>query len=133
MNEAVLLAALGIVSACVGALVWIIKFMFEKILPALENNNKLTASGIELTKANTLATKSADQYLRERNGRDNEHHTAVLESINAIPTTMQTIANAQSKAILEAVKNGHHIKKQIVDKQEVGKSTVKSETVQTKK
>lgn len=100
--------------------------MFEKLLPALENNNIMTA-------ANTKATASADTYLRERNGRDNEHHAAVLKSLDAIPTTMQTIADAQSQAILSAVKGDQHIVKQIVDKQEVGKSTVKDETVKNEK
>jgi hypothetical protein len=122
-TDGALLAALGIVSVCVGVLVWVIKFMFEKILPALENNNKLTAQTIELTKANTKATKSADEYLRQRNGRDNEHHKAALEAINAIPKTLKKIAIDQEKAIIKAVK---------VDKQSVTEQKVEHMTVNHK-
>ena len=119
-SEAPLLAALTIVSACVAVLVWVIKFMFTKILPAMENNNKLTAQANVLTKANTKATKSADEYLRERNGRDNEHHAAVLESIKAIPTAMNKIARDQERAIIKAVK----VEKQSVAEQKVEHMTV---------
>jgi len=119
-NEAPLLAALTIVSACVAVLVWVIKFLFQKILPAMENNNKLTEQANKATKANTKATKAADTYLRERNGRDNEHHKAVLESIEAIPKAMNKIAKDQEMAIIKAVK----VEKQSVAEQKVEHMTV---------
>lgn len=72
------------------------------------------------TDKNTQATKSADEYLRERNGRDNEHHGAVLTAINEIPKTMKKIANAQSKAIINAVS---------VNEQSVKEQTVKHQTI----
>lgn len=114
MNEAVLLSALGIVATCVAGLIWVIKYLFSQIVPALNGLEKVT-------RLNTEATKSADTYLRERNGRDNEHHTAVLESINEIPKTMQKIANAQSSAIIEAVS----VRRQSVAEQRVEHQTIK--------
>lgn len=103
-NDAGLLAALGVVSACVAGLLWIIKFMFNRLVPLLENSNKLMAESNNLTKANTKITHNADQYLRQRNGRDIEFHAKQLESINAIPIKMQEIADAQAKTLIENFK-----------------------------
>jgi len=91
MESTVLLAALAIVSACVGLLGWVIKAMFGELKP-------LIASSIELTKLNTLATEantrasektakavhSQDTYTRERNGRDNHFHGNVMKALVAI-------------------------------------------------
>lgn len=116
MNSPELLAALGIVSACVAGLIWVIKRMFNDILPALDGLKAATQS-------NTSATKSADEYLRERNGRDNEHHAATLKAINAVPTTLQKIADDQAKAIIKAVT----VEKQSVNEQTVAHQHVKSQ------
>lgn len=97
MNETGLIAALGIVSACVAGLIWVIKKMFNDIIPAIDGLKKATDQ-------NTKATKSADTYLRDRNGRDTEHHKATLVAIEAIPVTLKKIANDQEKAIIKAVK-----------------------------
>lgn len=89
--------------------------MFNDIVPALNGLRKATEQNIS-------ATKSADIYLRERNGRDNEHHQAVLESINAIPDTLRNIADDQQKAIIKAVK----VSKQNVTEQKVEHQTIKT-------
>lgn len=110
------IAALGIVASCVAGLIWVIKRMFNDVVPALNGLKKATEQ-------NTSATKSADDYLQQRNGRDNEHHEATLKSINAIPTVMKTIADAQAEAIIKAVRNGsQHVSEQIVDNQTINKS-----------
>lgn len=114
VNDAGLLAALGIVSACVAALVWVIRFMFGRLVPMIEELIKNTA-------ANTSITESADKYLRDRNGRDSEHHKATLSAINKIPTTMKKIADAQAKAIIKAV----DIREQHVEHQHIDKQTLK--------
>lgn len=120
-NDAGLLAALGVVSACVAGLLWIIKFMFNRLVPLLENSNKLMAESNNLTKANTKITHNADQYLRQRNGRDIEFHAKQLESINAIPIKMQEIADAQAKTLIENFKKlpSQNIEHQYVDNQEI--------------
>lgn len=111
MNDAGLLAALGIVSACVAGLIWVIKTMFNNIIPTLK---ELT----QATRQNTSATKSADKYLKERNGRDVEKHAELLKATKAIPKTMQRIADDQSKAILRAVEvKEQHVEHQHVDRQ----------------
>lgn len=111
MNDAGLIAALGIVSACVAGLIWVIKRMFNDIVPAIDGLKKATEQ-------NTSATKSADTYLKERNGRDNEHHTATLKAINTIPITMKKIADAQATAIISAVEvREQHVEFQHIDKQ----------------
>ena len=77
MESTVLLAALAIVSACVASLVWVIKFLFTKMMPAIENL-------VKVTELNTEATKSSDTYLRERNGRDIHFHENIMKSLIAI-------------------------------------------------
>jgi hypothetical protein len=84
MDSTVPLAALGTVSLLAGALIWIIKYLFTSIMPVLN-------ATLEATKANTDATKSADTYLRERNGRDisswkqnTEFHKTVLKGITDV-------------------------------------------------
>jgi DNA-binding protein Fis len=93
------------------ALVWIIKSLFKYILPAIEG---LT----EATQHNTSATKSADAYLQQRNGRDIEKHAELLAATREIPVVMQQIADNQSEAILHAVNiKNQHVDNQYVDKQ----------------
>ncbi len=65
--------------------------------------NKLTAA----TEKNTDATKSADAYLKQRNGRDIEKHTELLKATQAIPRTLKRIAADQAVAIIRAVKVDH--------------------------
>lgn len=121
-TDAVLLAALGIVSAAVAGFIWVIKFMFTKLLPAIDKTNVLAEKGIAMAGANTKATKSADSYLRERNGRDGEKHAELLKATKQIPATMQKIADAQSAAIIKAVDiREQHVEHQHIDKQDIGK------------
>lgn len=116
-DSAVALAALGIVSVLCAALIWILKYVFKELKPALLVVSKSVDH-------NTAATKAADKYLRERNGRDNEFQIENIAAIRAIPTTMQGIADAQKEAIIRAVtvknldaKNAH-VGTMIVDHKE---------------
>jgi len=110
-DKASILAALAILGTCVGALVWMIEYMFTKMLPMIEKN-------IDATTANTLATKNADKYLQDRNGRDAEAHKETLKAIAVIPTKMQEIADLQATTLVESVKeiSEQHVKHQTVDK-----------------
>ena len=92
---------------------------YEKVAKALDG---VTSA----TKKNTLATASADQYLRQRNGRDAEFQRENIQAIKQIPTTMQEIANNQATAIINAV----NVREQHVEHQTVTKSTIKDETVE---
>lgn len=73
-----ILAALAIVATSVGGLIWIVKFLLTQFRKTLEANTKALS-------LNTRATKNADNYLRERNGRDNEFHAQVLKSLEKLP------------------------------------------------
>ena len=113
-NDASLLAALAIVSTCVLALVWVIKHLFTSIIPALDGLNKVT-------ELNTKATKMADAYLRERNGRDIEFHTELMASMNAIPEQIKDTAKITAKELVKIQANlpAQNIENQHVDKQVV--------------
>lgn len=116
------IAVVGVLATCVGALVWVIKFLFQKLLPAFEQQTKVTRRLVTATAANTKATRAADTYLRDRNGRDNEFQKHNLEAIDAIPAKMQAIADRQAKALTHT-QNIHdqYIQRQKVDKQHVSK------------
>lgn len=117
VNDGVTLAVVGILATCVGGLLWIIKFMFGRLLPIIEDLQKVTA-------ANTKATKSADDYLRQRNGRDNEHHKETMKVIKAIPDKMQKIADKQAETLAMNLKKlpAQNIQHQTVEQQDVKKS-----------
>ncbi len=93
LDTTVIIAIVGILSATVGALIWIIKYLFSEFKPALDGL-------IKSTDQNTLATKSADEYLRERNGRDNEFHKEVMASLQDIPIQ----ARAQADIVAQELK-----------------------------
>lgn len=92
MNDSstVLLAALGIVSTAILALIWIIKYLFTEFKPVMENL-------VKVTEANTLATKAADAYLQQRNGQDAEFHKEVMTKLKDIP--VQAEKQAEKVAI----------------------------------
>lgn len=106
-GDAAFIAALGILATCVGGLLWVIKFVFTKLIPAIDH---LT----DATKRNTLATKSADEYLRQRNGRDNEMHGQVLGALKAIPGEMKKLADSSVEQVGAIVQN---ISRQTVETQ----------------
>lgn len=122
-ESAVLIAALGVVSACVGGLIWIIKFLFEKLLPRIDEGNVALSHLAKATDQNTRATKAADAYLRDRNGRDAEHakvslentnrtHKELIAAIAEIPAQIIATADVTAKAL-------HNLPAQQVKKQEV--------------
>ena len=126
------IAVVGVLATCVGALVWVIKFLFQKLLPAFDQQNKVTSKLVNATSANTKATKAADAYLRERNGRDNDFQKYNIKAIEAIPAKMQEIADKQAKALIHS-QNIHdqYVESQKVDMQQVGKTIIKKEKKRT--
>jgi len=98
MESTVLLAALAIVSACVASLVWVIKFLFAKMMPVIE---KL----VTVTELNTEATKSSDMYLRERNGRDIHFHENIMKSLIAIQVQAKNQQVAEQTVEHQTVNN----------------------------
>lgn len=124
-NTSVTLAVIAILGSTVGALVYVIKFMFNKVIPMLEQQIKVTGKLLTATSNNTSATKSADEYLRQRNGRDAEKHQELLEVTKEIPLTLQRIADTQAESIIKAIK----IKEQHVEHQHVEISSVEHEDI----
>lgn len=114
-NNAITLAVVAILATTVGGLLWIIKFLFNKLIPIIENVT-------EVTTANTNVTKAADKYLRNRNSVDIKQHAELVKSMEQIPKTMQAIADAQAKAIQD---NLPQVKEQHVDVQHVDKVIAK--------
>ena len=115
-DSTVTLAVVAILATCVGGLIWVIKTMFERIIPLVENGNKAIERLVEMTKINTAATNSADKYLRERNGRDSEKHEELIQVTKQIPDKMQEIADKQATALIT---NFQKIKEQHVETQTV--------------
>lgn len=117
-DSAVTIAVVGVLATCVGGLLWIIKFLFNKLLPRIEEGNLALGKLSKSTDANTKATKSADKYLQERNGRDAEIHEELVTAINAIPAQIIKTAHITAKTLADTP-HDQHIKTQTVDKQTV--------------
>lgn len=124
-DNTVTITALGILATCVGGLIWIIKFMFNRLLPLIEKGNRSQEKLAELTKANTEATRAADVYLKQRNGRDNEMHSKNLaawdttrDSIEKMIESAQTIADGSTEKIITAIKQ-QEVETQVVRTQVV--------------
>lgn len=118
------LAQFGASGAVVAVVVLFLKFIKEEAEKRDKTYDNVAKALDRLSKAttkNTSATTSADVYLRERNGRDNEHHAGTLKAINAIPVTLKKIADDQQKAIIKAVK----VERQNVTEQKVEHQTVR--------
>lgn len=100
-NSAVLLAALGIVSASVAALTWVIRFLFQKILPVLESmKNSLDA--------NTSQTKKTEEAIIN-----------VRKAVDKIPVKLQNVADSQAEALKDMpAQTIHHqtVKEQSMEK-----------------
>jgi len=108
MNEASTIAIIGILGSCVAALIWIIKYLFDSFKPALD---KLA----EVTHANTEATKNADAYLQQRNGRDIEFHREIMVKLQAIPLR----ADGSATIVADELKNQTEVLKVELDKQNI--------------
>lgn len=122
MDGTAVIAIVTVLGSAVAGLIWVIQFLFSKLLPAIEDLQGMVANGNELTKANTSATKSADRYLRGRNGRDAKQHAELVKATQAIPITMRKIADEQADALKKALTDlpAQHVGAQNVDKQTVG-------------
>lgn len=117
-GQDVALAAIGVVITSVAALVWIVKYLMVQLKKSIDDSTMAQVSANKTLEKlsrnidkNTSATVSADTYLKQRNGRDHEQHEEnikiqkdMIEQMKQIPVTLQTLAEVQSDAIIEAIK-----------------------------
>jgi predicted PurR-regulated permease PerM len=92
-------AVVGVLASCVGGLIWVIKTMFNQIIPLIENGNKTLIKVDASQKANIRATKANTIYLRERNGRDAEFQKENIEAIRAVPQQIIESAKITAKIL----------------------------------
>ena len=118
----VVAAIVAVLATCVGGLIWVIKHLFNNIVPALGGLRKATDS-------NTKATKMADSYLRHRNGRDaelaaqlatttQEFHVELMKSIAEIPKQIIKSGEVTAKTLRETPVN------QAIERQEVATQVI---------
>jgi len=121
MNDAALLAALGIVATISGALVWIIKYLFNTFKPVMDEL-------VKSTQANTEATISADTYLKQRNGRDIEFHTEIMNKLQDIPNK----AARAAEVVAEELKRVGDLTAETLEqsKHDLSHQTIKEQTVE---
>jgi hypothetical protein len=91
----------GVITACVATLTWVIRFILKKVVPAIDNLADSTDKNTKAVNAVQKTTKSADKYLKERNGRDNETHSEMIEAIKKIPAQIIATANITAKTLEE--------------------------------
>lgn len=90
-SNTVALAALGILGGAVVTIGWVARYALTKLSQDLREHTKAaqsqTQSNVNLQGAvekNTKATTAADNYLRDRNGRDSKIHEQLLKSMNEL-------------------------------------------------
>lgn len=110
MDDAALIAALGIVSAVVGALVWVLKQQFmlnvKTLTKVAESSEQLSKSIVKLAQAGDSQTRAIEQ----RAEADKEWQEYVREEFHALRIT--------SNVIIEKI-----------DNQTVSEQTVEHQTV----
>ena len=121
----------SILGLTVGALIWVIKFMFNKLIPRLDKGNEAIGKLVVATNKNMGVIKSADTYLRDRNGRDattaqllvdttiSTHHETI-KAIKSLQDSMSKTAVTTAKTLLKAPLD-QHVEHQDVRVQTVGK------------
>ena len=77
MSEQIVLAIVGILATTVGTLIWVIKYMFDRLLPVI---NLLKDSVDE----NAKQTKANKDYLMERNGKDSHAWRETMQAIHEL-------------------------------------------------
>lgn len=68
MNE-VMLAALAIVATCVGALIWLVKFILTEFRASLDKNTTAHEKIAEAMQLNTESTSEILTFMKKLNGR----------------------------------------------------------------
>lgn len=109
MNDASIVAIVTVLGTAVGALIWIIKYLFDKMSPSIDGLARATD-------ANTKAISSADAYLKRRNGRDSQMHKELIKAVGDISKQIIKTADTAAK-VLEETPVGQVIEKQEVKKQ----------------
>lgn len=104
-NSSVTLAVVAVLATCVGGLLWVIKFMFTKLLPVIEKGAKSNEVLVKATKQNTEQIKVADEYQRHRNGRDQEMHKELIKAIAEIPKQIVATGKISDASRKDTAKN----------------------------
>lgn len=89
----ILLAALGIVASCVGGLIWVIKYLFEQIMPV----QREIKTSID---KNTKLTETTVNYLRQRSTKDASLWKKSSDSMKEMADQVKEIAT-------QLTHNGH--------------------------
>lgn len=74
MGDSVILAIVSLLATTIGALIWVIKHVFDKIIPILDSLK-------EAVDENTWQTKENREYLQCRNGKDAAIWQEVSETV----------------------------------------------------
>lgn len=124
------LSQLGASGAVVIVVILFLRFMKDEATKRDITYGEVAKALNQLTKAtnnNTTATKAADSYLKQRNGRDNERHAedikiqkTMVEEMKKIPDTIystQQQRHTESEAILTATQAIPKTLKTIADTQ----------------
>jgi hypothetical protein len=129
VNALITSGVVAILASCVAGLLWIIKFLFTRLIPRLDKGNEVMEGLVEATKLNTRAVKSADDSRRIVRTRDTkiaeqlikttkESHDTMIKAVQDIPTQIIKSAALTAKAIHETPPS------QKIDKQEVNTQIV---------
>jgi hypothetical protein len=95
MSEQVILAIVAILASTVGALIYVIKYMFDKILPILESLKASVDLNTEQTMISVKRIESNEIYLRKRNGSDSVRWKENTDAINSLTSIIKKTASEE--------------------------------------
>lgn len=82
MSEQAVLSIIGLLATTVGALIWVIKYMFDKLLPVIESLKESVDNNAQQTKENR-------EYLEKRNGKDSRIWQETFEAIKELKNSYE--------------------------------------------
>jgi len=135
-DTAMAIGVVGVLGTCVGGFIWVIKFMFGKLVPAIDALTEASENTTKSSNANVRATQAATAYLKLRNGRDAEFQKENVTAIRAIPQQIIDSATITAKILAEEVHaRAVAVEKVKTDLEETAASppnqAVKTQTVET--
>jgi hypothetical protein len=93
-NTPIILAALAIVATCVGALVWIVKFLMGQMKESLDKNAAAHEKVAKATKLNTAVSQETLTFMKNLNGKLAK---ATIQTVKEETVEHQTINKVEAK------------------------------------
>lgn len=138
MENAVALAALGILGGAVVTIGWVAKYALNRLGTDIKEHTKSAIEGKHASVAQTASNEkvasaldSFETYLKDRNGRDAEIHKEQIDAMRKLNDSFAIMSEDTKGSSQRLVDYMAEIRSK-VDKQTVKEQTVKHQTIEAK-